>query len=97
MGRLIDDLLTFSRLGRQVLEPLPIDMHAVAQSVFDELAAIEPERKLRLELHPLPPARGTQSMVRQVWGEEAAYRRRLAADGQVQAALVAFGGARAMR
>jgi light-regulated signal transduction histidine kinase (bacteriophytochrome) len=67
MGRLIDDLLAFSRLGRQMLEPMPIDMHVLAQSVFDELAAHEPGRKLRLDLHPLPAARGTQSMVRQVW------------------------------
>ena len=67
MGRLIDDLLAFSRLGRQQIEPVPIDMHALAQAVFDELAALDPERKLRLDLHPLPPARGTQAMIRQVW------------------------------
>jgi signal transduction histidine kinase len=67
MGRLIDDLLAFSRLGRQNLEQAPIDMHALAQSVFSELAAQEPERKLRLDLQQLPPARGTEAMVRQVW------------------------------
>ena len=67
MGRLIDDLLAFSRLGRQKIEPAQIDMHAQAQAVFDELAALEPGRKLRLDLHPLPPARGTQAMIRQVW------------------------------
>ena len=67
MGRLIDDLLAFSRLGRQQIAPVPIDMHALAQAVFDELAAHEPERTLRLDLHPLPAARGTQAMIRQVW------------------------------
>ena len=67
MSRLIDDLLVFSRLGRQPLEPVPIDMRALAQEVFDELAALEPGRKLRLDLHPLPPAVGTQAMIRQVW------------------------------
>ena len=67
MGRLIDDLLAFARLGRQLMEVAPIDMHALAREVFDELAALDPERKLRFDLHPLPPACGTASMVRQIW------------------------------
>jgi light-regulated signal transduction histidine kinase (bacteriophytochrome) len=67
MGRLIDDLLAFSGMGRQALAPSPIAMHALAQAVFDSLAGLEPERKLRLHLHPLPPAHGTPGMIRQVW------------------------------
>ena len=67
MGRLIDDLLAFSRLGRQQIEPARIDMHALAKSVFDELTALEPERKLHLDLQPLPPASGAEAMIRQVW------------------------------
>lgn len=67
MGRLIDDLLTFSRLGRQKLDSAIIDMRTMAQSVFDELAAAEPERKVRFTLHPIPAARGTAAMIRQVW------------------------------
>jgi PAS domain S-box-containing protein len=67
MGRLVDDLLAFFRLGRQPIESAPIDMHAMARDVFDELAALEPTRQLRLDQHPLPPARGTAAMIRQVW------------------------------
>ena len=67
MGRLIDDLLAFSRLGRQPIEPVPIDMQVMAQEVFDEMSAIEPGRKLRLDLHPIPNARGAEAMIRQVW------------------------------
>jgi PAS domain S-box-containing protein len=67
MGRLIDDLLTFSRLGRQPVDTISIDMHALAQEVFDELAAAETGRRLHLNLHPLPPAGGTPSLIRQVW------------------------------
>lgn len=67
MGRLVDDLLAFFRLGRQQIESAPVDMHAMAREVFDELAALEPRRQLRLDLHPLPPARGTATMIRQVW------------------------------
>ena len=67
MGRLIDDLLAFSRLGRAPIESTLIDMHAMAQDVFDELAALEPGRQVRFDLRPLPPARGTEAMIRQVW------------------------------
>ena len=67
MGQLIDDLLAFSRIGRQPMAPSEIDMRALAQAAFDALAALEPERKLWLDLHLLPPARGTERMIRQVW------------------------------
>ena len=67
MGRLIDDLLAFSRLGRQQMDTTAIDMQAMVQAVFDEVAKPESERKLRLDLHPLPMARGAESMIRQVW------------------------------
>jgi PAS domain S-box-containing protein len=67
MARLIDDLLAFSRLGRQQVEPLPIDMHALAQEVYAELAGHEPQRQLRLDLHPLPTACGSEPLIRQVW------------------------------
>ena len=67
MGQLIDDLLAFSRLSRQKTEAEVIDMHALAQKVFDELAALDPDRRLRLDLHLLPLAYGTRAMIRQVW------------------------------
>ena len=66
MGRLVDDLLAFFRLGRQPIESTPVDMHAMAREVFDELATLEPKRQIRLDLHPLPPAHGTETMIRQV-------------------------------
>jgi PAS domain S-box-containing protein len=67
MGKLIDDLLMFSRLGRQNLEASEVDMQALAKEVFDELMNSEPERKVHLDLRSLPKAIGTQSMIRQVW------------------------------
>jgi PAS domain S-box-containing protein len=68
MGQLIDDLLTFSRLGRQQTEPETIDMRELAQAVYDELLAEEPPvRKLKLDLQPLPAIEGTRTMIRQVW------------------------------
>jgi two-component system sensor kinase len=67
MGRLIDDLLAFSRLGRQRIEPTTIDMESMARRVFEELASLEPSRRIHLDLHPLPPIVGTEAMIRQLW------------------------------
>ena len=67
MGRLIDDLLAFSRLGRQQIERIPIDMGALAKEVFDELLAMERTRNVRLTLHELPAVNGSAPMIRQVW------------------------------
>ena len=66
MGQLIDDLLTFSRLGRQPIERYAIDMTAMAQSVADDIARAE-GRPISFVIHPLPPARGERSLVRQVF------------------------------
>ncbi len=68
MGRLIDDLLAFSRLGRQQMELEEIDMREIAQAVFDEQVAQEPAgRNFHLVIRDLPPVRATATMIRQVW------------------------------
>jgi PAS domain S-box-containing protein len=66
MGQLVDDLLAFSRLGRQKLESSDINMAAMAQAVFGEQAAQSPKRALQLELKPLLPAHGDRAMIRVV-------------------------------
>lgn len=66
MGRLIDDLLKFSRLGRQQMAESEIDMDATAKSVFDELIAETPGRKIEFTMHPSPQVYGDASMIRQV-------------------------------
>jgi PAS domain S-box-containing protein len=66
MGQLIDDLLTFSRLGRQQLMEAQIDMGALAQAVFEELLAQHPGREIRFMVHDVPPALGDRAMIRQV-------------------------------
>ncbi len=67
MGQLIDDLLAFSRVGRQSLDAVEIDMGGLAQAVFDECAARATGRQIQFQLHPLPPAEGDWAMLRQVW------------------------------
>jgi len=67
MDRLISDLLSFSRLSRQRIQPEPIDMRAMAREVFDELMRQETGRDVRLDLGTMEPAIGTKAMMRQVW------------------------------
>jgi PAS domain S-box-containing protein len=67
MGRLIDDLLRFSRLGRQPLRVAPTDMTALAGEVFAELHARIPNRVVAFHLDPLPNVVGDQALLRQVW------------------------------
>lgn len=65
MGRLIDDLLAFSRTGRTPIAAAPLDMTALAREVADELAPQFPAA--RIDVASLPPARGDRTLFRQVW------------------------------
>ena len=68
MGSLIDDLLEFARLNRNSLKIAKIDMHAMAQEVFDELTAGQPPGpEIVFRLHPLAEAYGDAAMVKQIW------------------------------
>ena len=67
MGRLIDDLLAFSRLGRAEMQASTIDMHGLANSVFFELTTPESRESIDFRLQPLPRAEGDPTMVRQIW------------------------------
>jgi PAS domain S-box-containing protein len=64
MGRLIDDLLMFSRLGKQEPSKQVIDMAALAREVADELCN---GGDARVELSALPRAQADRALMRQVW------------------------------
>jgi len=66
MGQLIDDLLTFSRLGRQQLMQTQMDLAALADAVFQELVAQVPGRRIQFVVHSVPAALGDKAMIRQV-------------------------------
>jgi light-regulated signal transduction histidine kinase (bacteriophytochrome) len=66
MGQLIEDLLAFSRLGRNRMSSSSIDMDELARSVLDNLQGDAPERKVECSLQHLPPTRGDRAMIRQV-------------------------------
>lgn len=67
MGQLIDDLLAFSRLGRQEMRVGKIDMAGLAKAVFDELRMTAPERAAHLSVGALPCALADRSLIRQVF------------------------------
>jgi two-component system sensor kinase len=66
MGQLIDDLLTFSRLGRKPLKLSCIDMDKLTEEVLEELKVNIPERNLQLQRKNLPPVQGDRALLRQV-------------------------------
>lgn len=67
MGQLVDDLLTFSRMGRKQIEKSPIDMRALAQDAYDTVTNDLPKGSIRFELGTLPSANGDRSLLRQVF------------------------------
>ncbi|MDH3973462.1 MAG: PAS domain S-box protein [Deltaproteobacteria bacterium] len=67
MGRLIDDILKFSRMGRKEMNMSDIDMKALALKVFNELKLMAPGREINFKAGELPTASGDQSMIRQVF------------------------------
>jgi PAS domain S-box-containing protein len=66
MGELIDDLLAFSRLGRQEVHKEPVDMVQLAREVADGLSSEVGGRDISYTINHLPPALGTPAMLRQV-------------------------------
>lgn len=67
MGRLIDDILAFSRMGRQEITWNTVDMNALAQAAAEELAPHDKGRRFELQIGTLPSAQGNNAMLRQVW------------------------------
>ncbi len=67
MGRLIDDLLGFSRLGRREMALADVDMMALVRDVAEELRKLETARIIEIAIAPLPATHGDPAMLRQVW------------------------------
>jgi signal transduction histidine kinase len=67
MGRLIDDLLAFSRLGRKTIQLTEVNMTELAQSVYDNLSRQTPDQHAEFRLGKLPAASGDRALLGQVW------------------------------
>lgn len=66
MRQLIDDLLRLSRTGRQELRYTQIDMHALFNSMIEEVRQMFPDRKIQVSISPMPNASGDLSLLKQV-------------------------------
>jgi signal transduction histidine kinase len=66
MGRLIDDLLSFSRLGRKAIESSELDMASLVRAVWDRLGGSEGSQ-VDFRLGSLPRARGDRALLEHVW------------------------------
>ncbi len=67
MGRLIDDLLTFSRLSRQALVRREVDVRQLIDVVLEELRPERTGRAVEIDIDPLPRCRADRSLLKQVW------------------------------
>lgn len=67
MGRLIDDLLDFGRLGRKVLQHANVNMTGIVNNIIQDLKAQEPGRKIEVRVDELLPSSADGEMIRQVW------------------------------
>ena len=68
MGRLIDDLLAFSRLGRKPLVCAETDMRALVDEAIAEVKHDRAYAQREVIVEALPPAWCDRRLVQQVWG-----------------------------
>jgi PAS domain S-box-containing protein len=67
MGFLIDDLLTFSRVGRQSLQIQQFSARHLVQDVIQELMQDQDASRVKMEIGSLPKITADRSLVRQVF------------------------------
>lgn len=67
MGLLIDDLLRFSRIGRQSLDPRLLDAGMLARTAVGELMAADGNPRVRLTVHELGSVYGDPSLLKVVF------------------------------
>jgi signal transduction histidine kinase len=67
MGQLIDDLLSFSRIGKRELDKSDVDMKILARSIYSELTTDEERKKIVFSITNIPHTNGDPPLVRQLW------------------------------
>lgn len=66
MGRLIDDLLHFSRMNRGNLRHYEWEMGELVKEVLDEMALVDGDRRIEWHITPLPRVCADRPMLKQV-------------------------------
>jgi PAS domain S-box-containing protein len=66
MGHLIDDLLTFSRLGRSEMQTREVNLGQLVRETVNDFQEETKERNIDWEIHPLPSVRADDALLRMV-------------------------------
>jgi len=66
MNQLIDNVLTFSRLGRRALTMTILDLEELAAAAWNELQVHQPQRNVVISIAKLTNCHGDYNMIRQV-------------------------------
>jgi light-regulated signal transduction histidine kinase (bacteriophytochrome) len=66
MSCLIDDLLSFSRLGQSGLQKTEVDLDGLIQETLGDFQTETKARNIVLEIHPLPPVQADRALLRMV-------------------------------
>ena len=64
MGRLIDDLLALSRMGRTQMQSDAVDLDRLVHEVRSELDGADPARRVEWRIGPLPTVRGDRGFLK---------------------------------
>ncbi|GHN02481.1 histidine kinase [Cytophagales bacterium WSM2-2] len=67
MGQLIDDLLDFSKLGKQEIRKANIIMDDIVNPIVADLMQHQKDRRIELDIQPLKNCPADVNMLRQVW------------------------------
>jgi len=67
MGRLVDDLLAFSRLSRQPMAKQPVDPADLVHAALQDLHAEQAGRQIDLVIRDLPTCQADPGLLKQVW------------------------------
>jgi PAS domain S-box-containing protein len=67
MGKLVDDLLAFSRMGRAEMAKSRVNFEKLVNEVLEILLPDMQGRKIVCQIESLPEAEGDQTMLRLVW------------------------------
>lgn len=67
MGRLIGDLLEFSRVNRFEIQASNLDMKSMVEEIYFELTNAEQRKSIEFQCNDLHSAKGDEVLIRQVW------------------------------
>lgn len=67
MGNLIDDLLSFSRLGRQPVTKINVNFNKIINEVIAELGIKNNHQQISWITPVLPPVKADPNTIKQVW------------------------------